>query len=127
MKVDGVGLGYETHGTSIFQDRVFGGWERKSGMSQTTALRFNLARLAQPGEGNSEGQAVTGRVEMNVYELGPLIRIEEAKDYKSGASMALEQSFQTKTGGKKCIMSTQGTTTQVTKVSNKSVHDRVTM
>ena len=87
-------------------------------MSQMTALRFHLARLAQPG-GNSGGQDVTGRIEMSVYELGPLIYIEETRDYKSNASMALEQSFQTKTGGKKCIMSTQGTTTQVTKVSNK--------
>ncbi|EJK43968.1 hypothetical protein THAOC_37535, partial [Thalassiosira oceanica] len=123
IDVDGVDLGYVINGASTFQDYTFGSWERKSGMSQMTALRFNLARLAQPGEGISEGQAVTGRVDMSVYELGPLTHIEEAKDYKSNASTALEQSFQTKTGGKKCIMSTQGTTTQVTKeASNKSVH-----
>ena len=86
-----------------------------------TALRFNLARVAKPGEGKSERHEVTGRVEMYIYALGPMTGIKEARDYKSNASTALEQSFQTKTGGKKCIMSTKGTTTQVTKVSNKSV------
>lgn len=121
LKVDGVGLGYRTNVTHPFRDELFGSWERKSGMSQMTALRFNLARVAKPGEGKSEGHEVTGRVEMNIYALGPITHIKEARDYKSKASTALEQSFQTKTGGKKCIMSTQGTTTQVTKVSNKSI------
>ena len=122
LKVDGVNLGYNKKGTTKpMQDKLFGSWERKSGMSQTTALRFNLARVAKPGEGKPEGHEVTGRVEMNVYELGPVTHIKEVKDYKSNASMALEQSFQTKTGGKKCIMSTKGTTTQVTKASNTRV------
>mmetsp|Transcript_7022 Transcript_7022/g.16271 ORF Transcript_7022/g.16271 Transcript_7022/m.16271 type:complete len:211 (+) Transcript_7022:221-853(+) len=128
FKVDGVDLGCKTRVTKPIQDKLFGSWERKSEMSQMTALRFKLARLAKPEEGMlGGGHEVTGRVEMEVYKLGPVKDMKEKKECKPDTSTALEQSFQTKTGGKKCIMSTQGTTTQVTKVSNKSVHDRVTM
>ena len=85
-----------------------------------TALRFKLARLAKPGEGKSDGSEVTGRVEMKVYELGPITHIKERKDSKPNAPKALEKSFQTKTGGKKCIMSTGGTATHVKKASKQS-------
>ena len=89
-------------------------------MHQMTALRFKLARLAKPGEGKSDGSEVTGRVEMKVYELGPITHIKERKDSKPNAQKALDQSFQTKTGGKKCIMSTGGTATHVKKASKQS-------
>mmetsp|Transcript_26036 Transcript_26036/g.58416 ORF Transcript_26036/g.58416 Transcript_26036/m.58416 type:complete len:257 (-) Transcript_26036:41-811(-) len=124
FKVDGVDLGCKTRVTKPIQDKLFGSWERKSEMSQMTALRFKLARLAKPEEGMlGGGHEVTGRVEMEVYKLGPVKDMKEKKECKPDTSTALEQSFQTKTGGKKCIMSTQGTTTLVTKrkASKKSV------
>ena len=99
-KVDGVSLGYSKTFKKPDPSKYIGSWERTNGVTKTTALRFNTTRVKGEGEIPT---MLTGKVEVTFSELGEKIKLEK----RDVAPKVL--SSDPKVGGKKCVVSTNGT------------------
>ena len=101
ITVDGVYLNYYVSFTSPRARSYKGGYERKDGKSITMALRFNKTRERRDGE-VLPNTMLTGKVEVAFRRLGAAYEATK-EDFASS-----ELNGETKTGGKKCVMSKKG-------------------
>lgn len=100
LTVDGVHLGYTQHWKSPDPRKYAGSLEIKNGVHKHTAFRFNAARVKREGEMPS---MMTGKVKAAFHESGEKC-YKEAKDFVSK-----QLTGDSKLGGKKCVVSTNGT------------------
>jgi len=118
IAVDGVSLGYCCDFGRPKPMRYRGAIECRNGVYTYTSLRFNTTRSSGI---NGGGQSMlTGKVEVKFYRYGEKYYKETKEDFESRALTASSSSV----GGKKCVMSTKGSTSFSTeKKSNKSIGD----
>lgn len=112
IKVDGADIGYWRNFRKPDSSKYIGNWERKDGISTTTAFHFNAAQMKREG---STSSMFTGKVEVYFYyfyELGGGTKVENARDHT-----AKTFSSDLTVGGKKCVVSTNGTHVLTKKVS----------
>ena len=107
LKIDGASIGYDKNWSKPFNSKYMGSWQRRGGISTTTALRFSAVAVRGKREGDNEtaNDMMTGKVEAAFFELG-----EKTQKVMKDAS-SNEVVSHAKVGGKKCVVSTTGTHT----------------